>query len=188
MHQTCAQLPAVLCPICSTVCSQVSLLGLFCWDFSPPPVALAIHLQTSNYRLSMGTGGELWHLINKVSLSRQNSLMKMTLMKDVCFSCCCHRGSGPQGDWGTAAAHALQECDLETEGIMSWCWLRPLREEVWALLAASVPIVALPLVFGKIKYLGSFHLAYFLLLLNSFLFLLVRCIQLHLFTPLFQQH
>lgn len=166
----------------------LALPGIFCWDFSSPPVALAINLQTSNYRLSMGAGGELWHLINKVSLSRQNSLMKMTLMKDVCFSCCCHRGSRPQGDWGAAAAHALQECDLRTEGIMSWCWLRPVREEVWALCAASVPIVASPLVFGKIKYLGSFHLAYFLLLLNSFLSMLVRCIQLHLFSPLFQQH
>lgn len=181
------QLPAVDCPICSIICSQVSLpCLLFFWDFSPPPVALAVHLQTSNY--SMGTDRELWHLISKASLSRQNSLIKMTLMKDVCFSCHCHRDLRLQGDRGTAAVHALQECDVETEGIMSWCWLRPVREEVWVLCAASVPIAALPLVFGKIKYLGSFHLAYFRLLLNSFLSMWVRCIQLHRFSPLLQQH
>lgn len=161
------------------------------WRFvvaPPPPMALAVHLQTSKYRLSTGTGGESWHLINKVSLSRQNSLMKMTLMKDVCFHCHCHRGLRPQGDWGAAAVYAWQECDLETERIMSWWWLRPVREEVWALCTAPVPIAALPLVFGKIKYLGSFHLAYFRLLLNSLLSIWVRGIQPHLFSPLLQQH
>lgn len=77
------------------------LLGLpvclLVWYFSPPPhsptMALAIHLQTSKYRLGTGTESEPWHLINKVSLNRQNSLMKMTLKKDVCSYC--HRGLRP---------------------------------------------------------------------------------------------
>lgn len=86
------QLPAVDCTLSHLHHHLLSgSLCLACCFPPSPPVALAIQLQTSNYRLSMGTGRELCHLINKVSLSRQNSLMKMTLMKDVCFSCHCHR-------------------------------------------------------------------------------------------------
>lgn len=79
---------------------------LACWFPLPlPPSALAIHLQTSKYKLSTGTSGQLWHVINKVSLSRQNSLMKMTLMKDVCFYC--RRSFRLQGERGAAAGYAL---------------------------------------------------------------------------------
>lgn len=75
---------------------------LACWF---PPSALAIHLQASKYKLSTGTRGQLWHVINEVSLRRQNSLMKMTLMKDVCFYC--HRSFRLQGERGAAAGYAL---------------------------------------------------------------------------------
>lgn len=93
--------------------------------------------------------------------------MKMTLMKDVCFYC--HSSLRSQGDRGAAAGYALQECDLETERIMFCWWLRPEKEEVSLLCTAPVPVAVLPPVFGEIKHLGSFRLAYFRLLLNSFL-------------------
>lgn len=159
---------------------------LACWfPLPPPPSALAIHLQTSKYKLSTGTSGQLWHVINKVSLSRQNSLMKMTLMKDVCFYC--RRSFRLQGERGAAAGYALWECDVKTERIMSWWWLRPGREEISVLRTTPVPITASPPVIGEIKYVGSFHLAYFRLLLNSFLSFWVTDIQPHLFPSLLQR-
>lgn len=138
-------LDCILCFIYGTISFQISLVCLSaCWfgiSHPPPTMALAIHLQTSKYRLGTGTESELWHLINKVSLNRQNSLMKMTLKKDVCSYC--HRGLRPWGDGGAAAGYALQECDLETERIMSWWWCRLVKGEVWVLCTAPVPIAAL---------------------------------------------
>lgn len=107
----------IRCPASSSISFQISLAcPLVSWDFPPTPVALAIHLQTSPD--SAHARAESWHLINKVSLRRQNSLMKMTLMKDVCFYCHYHRGLRPQGERGAAALYALQGCDLETDRIM----------------------------------------------------------------------
>lgn len=71
---------------------------------------------------------------------------------------------------------------------MSGWWLRPEGEEISVLCTTPVPITALPPVIGKIKYLGSFHLVYFHLLLNSFLSFWVTDIEPHLLPSLLQQH